>query len=190
MTGVQTCALPIFNTINIYNESLSVSDWSGNDVIRIEGQAGDDIIRDWDLASHIDGGADNDDIFGGGGADILTGGAGNDTFSYENTSDGGDTITDFVGSGGVGDVLEFDGNNFGISDATEGVGWDFINAAVDMAGNNGSINPSFIFDTTGGDDIYELYYDADGGTASGAPILIAIMNDADLTAADIDVLVY
>jgi Ca2+-binding RTX toxin-like protein len=47
---------------------------------------------------------------GGGGHDILTGGAGNDTFVFQRGEADGNTITDFAGDGaGHGDVLVFSG---------------------------------------------------------------------------------
>ena len=44
----------------------------------------------------ITGNPGNDNIYGGYGADILTGESGVDTFIFLSTNDTGDTITDFV----------------------------------------------------------------------------------------------
>jgi Ca2+-binding RTX toxin-like protein len=49
-----------------------------------------------------------------GGADILTGGAGDDTFVFGPGAANGDTVTDFSGNGAsVGDVIELNGYGSG-----------------------------------------------------------------------------
>ncbi|NDC89159.1 MAG: hypothetical protein EB075_10195, partial [Bacteroidetes bacterium] len=47
-------------------------------------------------ANILNGSDDNDVIYGLGGADTLTGGAGKDRFVYQRAEEGGDTITDFT----------------------------------------------------------------------------------------------
>ncbi len=65
--------------------------------------SGNDTIGGSSVANVIDGGAGNDSLTGGGGKDTLTGGLGTDTFKYLVKADSGiaglavsDTVTDFV----------------------------------------------------------------------------------------------
>ena len=67
----------------------------GAAVDNIDGGSGDDIISAGDGDDIIDGGA---------GSDTLTGGGGDDTFVFTKSSNGTDTITDFVISD---DILQF-----------------------------------------------------------------------------------
>ena len=69
-------------------------------VVNITGGAGADAIT---------GGSGADTLTGGGGADALTGGGGQDTFVYNAVGDFGDTISDFLNSGGApaADLLDF-----------------------------------------------------------------------------------
>jgi Ca2+-binding RTX toxin-like protein len=60
------------------------------------------------------GDANNNRITGGGGADLLAGNGGNDTFVFTPGAANGDQIVDFDGAGaGSGDVLEFSGYGAG-----------------------------------------------------------------------------
>lgn len=89
---------------------------AGNDTI--DGGAGNDTI---------DGGSGNDTLDGGTGADMLTGGADADVFIVD---DGGDTITDFDATMGIGDA-DSANNDFvdltGFYNATTLAAWNAAN---------------------------------------------------------------
>lgn len=72
----------------------SVTGGTGTDTLN--GDDGADYLTGAAAADTISGGAGNDTIIGGAADDNLTGGAGNDIFTFENTGNGNDTITDFV----------------------------------------------------------------------------------------------
>ena len=77
MTGVQTCALPIYDVLE---------GGFGNDII--SGLAGDDTITGDDGDDTIDGGAGDDTISGDNGDDTIDGGIGTDMVSYANAGAG------------------------------------------------------------------------------------------------------
>lgn len=174
------------DTYELDSSTPFFSSWGSEDTITIEGNDGDDVLTsNWTQAATIDGGTGNDYLTSGEATDTLTGGVGEDTFYYRATSHGGDTITDFSATD---DTFQFDGSNFDISDATESVGWDFVTGAVDETGNNGSSSlATFIFDNTDVDGHYDLYFDVDGNGSSTA-VLIAHIDNADMTAADIEII--
>jgi len=115
-----------------------------------------------------------DQITGGAGNDTLTGGDGADVFVFNSPADGTDTITDFVS--GVDDI--------GISVAGFGRGL--------VAGGSVSVqhvddlssaaNAQFIFDSsaTGGN----LYWDTDGGASDNAVLLARLNGVSGLTSGD------
>ncbi|HEX8064659.1 MAG TPA: Ig-like domain-containing protein, partial [Allosphingosinicella sp.] len=76
-----------------------------NGTFKVSGGAGDDMILGGKGADRIRGNAGNDNIYGYEGADELTGGAGDDRFAYDFTSHStaaaSDTITDFT----TGDMI-------------------------------------------------------------------------------------
>jgi len=85
----------------------------------LNGEAGDDSLDGGSGNDTLFGDTGNDTLFGGTGNDTLTGGAGNDTltggagadrFTYNATTEGIDTITDFTIA--QGDVLAFRASAF------------------------------------------------------------------------------
>jgi hypothetical protein len=139
----------------------------GNDAINgdvgmnwISGDAGDDTID----------AKDGDDyIIGGLGSDTITTGDGMDNILYYNTSQGGDTITDFDPDN---DFFAFRNGGFGFG-TNEFDPLPDANFVYDPALMTPG-NPTFIYDTTTG----VLSFDADG-TAGGA-INIATLTGAPL----------
>jgi Ca2+-binding RTX toxin-like protein len=71
----------------------------------IDGQTGADIVRGGSFAETLIGGIGNDRIDGNGGDDVVSLGAGRDTFSW-NPGDGSDTVDGQAGS----DTLRFNGS--------------------------------------------------------------------------------
>lgn len=115
----------------------------GNDIIN--GGAGDDIIF---------GQEGNDRITGGLGKDLLHGGSGADTFVYNNTNEGGDTILDFDAA--EGDVLD-------LSTLLSGIGYDPVNDAI----NN------FVFATdTGAGTVIKVDVTGSGNAAAATTIAV------------------
>jgi serralysin len=87
---------------NAVNNVLSGLD--GNDAITdsaggndtLNGGTGNDVLNGGIGNDTLIGGTGQDELYGGAGQDTLTGGAGQDIFFFTNSSDGIDTITDFV----------------------------------------------------------------------------------------------
>jgi VCBS repeat-containing protein len=121
----------------------------------------------------------NDRIVGGAGNDTLTGGPGNDTFVINSPSDGVDTITDFARGA---DVLEINAAAFGHGLVAGGTA-PLISAAdlasVPVQGANGY----FILDTTN-PGAGDLYWDATGGGATDATLLVHLTNVTTLFPSD------
>src|SRR5262249_12346229 len=76
--------------------------------VTLDGGAGDDDLRGGDGADTLIGGSGNDHIDGNIGADTATMGSGDDTFQWD-PGDGSDTVD---GQGGT-DTLAFNGSNAG-----------------------------------------------------------------------------
>lgn len=132
-------------------------------------------------ADTITGGSGVDKIIGGAGSDILSGGTGADIFKYQDTTDCGDQIQDFVSGQ---DKMSFNYQFFNGS-TTGGaliVGNFISGAGVTTASTTGQY---YIFDTTS----HILYYDADGSNNVSNPLAIADFsaNGANLTNADISI---
>jgi Ca2+-binding RTX toxin-like protein len=121
-------------------------------------------------------------LLGQDGADVLTGGTGDDLFRYTLASHGGDTITDFGAATGNNDRFSIDASGFGgglaggsLSASQFVLRTTNSNAATDS-------NDRFIFNSV----TNTLWFDVDGTGATG-PVLIATLqaNAADLTVDDI-----
>ena len=104
---------------------------------------------------------------GGPGTDLLVGGAGNDTFAWNASTEGGDNITDFKVSGI--DVLRFNAAAFGFAPGHVLVnGSEFIANTSPVSNHAG---PTFLMNTS----LHNLSFDADG-TGAGAAVLISHLN--------------
>jgi hypothetical protein len=142
-----------------------------------DGTAGDDVLTGGAVAGVLAGGDGNDNItagtagdvlVGGNGNDVLTGGAAADSFRYNATTEGTDTINNFtVGTDKISVATgAFGGLAIGSNPAA---GTQFISGAGTVAAD-GAGAPQFIYNTTTG----ELRYDADG--AAGGEVLLATLN--------------
>jgi lysophospholipase L1-like esterase len=111
-------------------------------------------------------------IQGGGGSDRLTGGAGADSFVYNNSNQGGDTITDFTPS----DFFRISATGFGAGLAS-GVSLSTTASATGVLVNgSNSISGNATFLYSGG----TLRFDADG-TGAGAAVAIATLSSGPTT---------
>lgn len=143
------------------------------------GGAGDDSLKGGDGNDVLSGGAGNDLMIGGAGADRFVGPAqGNDTFFYEGTYEGNDTIENF-GNGAsfwfhpYSDIDTIAPSNFM---TVGGAGYD---------GTGGTSAPRFVFWDNGAGG-GKLYYDSNGSAAGGGYV-IATIEHGTVTASDIHV---
>ena len=135
----------------------------------------------------FDAGAGNDILFGREGADRLTGGAGQDGFSYNKPGEGGDTITDFSAVDDSIRVKSGAGAFTGLSAGTGAINAAEFQATADAQNDVVGAGVRFVFhDGTGTPaDPSTLYYDSDGGTSANRILLAVIENGATLTNADV-----
>ena len=152
------------------NDTLSGA--NGNDYL--DGGSGNDFLTgDYynPLTGYSDtliGGTGNDTLLGGVGSDLLTGGAGQDNFRFDFTSEGIDTITDFVVAddtigiyGGLPDYVHGFGGGL-----TKGTTITTAQFALGLAATDPS--DRFIYNKNSG----SLFFDADG-TGAGAQVQLA-----------------
>lgn len=100
------------------SENDSLMGDTGNDVL--SGDAGNDFISGGADADSITGGDGDDSIYGGDGIDTLVGNLGADTFTYTETSNFGDIITDYNDTT-ITDKIYLDVSNVGLfSEAYQG----------------------------------------------------------------------
>ncbi|MBF0111064.1 MAG: M10 family metallopeptidase [Magnetococcales bacterium] len=172
----------------------------------LTGNAGKDELRGNDGNDTLSGGSSADTLYGGGGADILRGGSGNDTlsgnsgadqltggsgsdrltggsdadqFRFTQSSEGGDTITDF--SSTQGDKLVFTSSNFGkLSIGT-------VSASrfrASSSGNASTTSQRFLFNTSTG----VLKYDPDGSGSQSAVTIATLSNVSTLSASSLQII--
>jgi Ca2+-binding RTX toxin-like protein len=116
--------------------------------LNIIGMGEDDML----FMDIMDGGADDDDLWGNFGDDELTGGTGADTFHYEDVfTDGNDTILDFL-DGGDADMVNLDDL------------FDALEASYDAAGYDTDAErmAALIFTDAGGDLVLTIDDSLDG----------------------------
>lgn len=137
------------------------------------GKRGNDTLFGGDGKDCLSGGEDDDTLVGGAGADTLTGGSGIDVFRYDNTSEGGDRITDFECGR---DKIVVYSPNFGA--LAEGA---LSGSAFVVNGPATDAIATFLYNTA----TQALSFDADG-TGAGAAITIATFDGrTPLSASDI-----
>jgi Ca2+-binding RTX toxin-like protein len=123
----------------------------------IDGGTGDDVIAGDQLyaftiaaTSEIVGGDDTidggggADVIQGGGIDVMTGGSGDDTFTYLSTADGGDTIVDCDAGHDTIGVSAIDSGDGGAGDFTWGGSIATVNGIWYTEGGS---NTTLHFDT-------------------------------------------
>ncbi|HAG85638.1 MAG TPA: hypothetical protein DCL61_32000 [Cyanobacteria bacterium UBA12227] len=156
---------------NSRNNTLRGSD--GQDTLK--GYGGDDQLRGGDDNDILIGNSGNDQLIGGEGADQLTGETGNDHFYFYQTSEGIDTITDFVVSDDT-IYVSSSGLGGGLTPREE------ITSAQFRIGSRARDNSDrFIYNSNTG----ALFFDIDG-TDSSAQIQIAQLSTGlALTHADL-----
>ncbi|MEG3437630.1 calcium-binding protein, partial [Pannus brasiliensis CCIBt3594] len=100
--GVDSVSASVSHTLGFGIENLTLTGFgningtgNGNNNV-ITGNSGSNFLSGDAGNDTINGGSGDDTITGGAGADLLTGGFGVNTFVYNNLSEGGDTITDFI----------------------------------------------------------------------------------------------
>ncbi len=122
----------------------------------------------------LDGGAGNDTLIGGYGNDTIKGGNGADKFTYTDTNQGIDTITDFK-SGEDSIVISAAGF---ASDLTVGV----LSSDQFVLGSNAvDADDRFLYDNG------NLFYDADGTGSASAVLIATLKGNPAITNDDIEV---
>ena len=109
MTGVQTCALPIYD-LKGNNGADTLDGGLGDDDLK--GNGGDDNLDGGDGDDNLKGNGGDDDLYGGAGNDVLAGGGGDD---YLNGGDGDDVMkggggADTIDGGAGNDTLKVEGD--------------------------------------------------------------------------------
>ncbi|RXF75561.1 calcium-binding protein [Hansschlegelia zhihuaiae] len=153
-------------------DGLKLDGGAGDDLIK--GSGGADTVGGGDGRDTIDGGAGRDRLTGGAGSDQLTGGVGGDVFVFDDAR-GADVVTDFD----QGDMIEVKAAAFDL----DLPGGDLDDSAFVAAKNPAAAGtkPQFLYDLDDG----LLLLDLDG-KAGDDPILVATINGApDLSADDI-----
>ncbi|MBP9182462.1 MAG: calcium-binding protein [Fuscovulum sp.] len=160
-------------------------------VERILGSAGGDVVRGDAAANQLLGGAGNDaldgaagaDLMRGGqGADTLTGGLGNDTFRFQNLTECGDVITDFLNVAGDNDKFQILASAFGGGLVAGALAANQFQSRADNVAQDA--DDRFIFRTTD----RTLWFDADGTGADAAIMVADLQAGAVVTAADIQLI--
>ena len=117
--------------------------------VKINGEAGNDVLWGSNGNDTINGGDGNDTIFGGTGSDTLTGSTGSDTFQFTATA-GSDVITDFDVSGDAIELYYRTQDNHTNSDLnlTNGIlTWDVDSTSNDVVIDlSASVNSSDLVD--------------------------------------------
>jgi Ca2+-binding RTX toxin-like protein len=148
---------------------------SGNDTIYgntspdVGGDSGD-FIYGGSGRDTIDGQDGNDVIYGGTGQDLLTGGAGNDTFVYTKATDTGDFIFDFTQG-----QDKIDLSALGLTAAS-------FDGALSAKGAVGAHEFGFLTYNNGTTTVTTIYVDTDG--VYGADMEITLVSNTTLTLND------
>ena len=144
-------------------------------IVDNDGTTGDDNLVGSTGADIMSGGDGNDTLTGGASADNLTGGNGTDSFRYNATTEGTDTIADFTA--GTDKILVSQATFGGLSAGTLAAA-NFVSGTAATAAV-----PQFLYDSTTGN----LSFDIDGTGATAAVTLATLTGTPALTNTDIEV---
>ncbi|MEB3318100.1 MAG: SdrD B-like domain-containing protein [Cyanobacteriota bacterium] len=147
--------------------------------VTLNGGAGNDMLQGGTSSDRLTGGSGDDTLIGGAKNDTLTGGSGADRFTFNTTTEGIDSITDFRSS--HGDKIAISASRFGggLNAGTLLTAGQFIQGSASVSASNRLIfNPAN----------KKLSFDPDGTGALEA-IPLATVNNASLVANDILVIV-
>jgi Ca2+-binding RTX toxin-like protein len=170
---------------SLANAAINTGFAAGDTYNSIENLAGskfDDSLFGNNSANVINGGAGNDTIKGYGGNDTLTGGAGEDTFNFNTALDAAtnvDTISDF---NDADDTVQLDNVVFTALAATGALASGFFRA--NATGTAQDSNDYIVYET----DTGKLFYDADGNGAGAAIQFATLAGNPVITAADFAVI--
>ena len=148
--------------------ALNVDASLTTNALRIQGNAGDNVITGTVYADQISGNEGNDSIIGGRGNDSLSGGTGADIFRFDTAPNGSinfDAITDFLAADG--DIIQLE-NAVYTALTTTGTLADIAFANAAMASTSAQ---RVLYNSVNG----QLLYDSDG-SGSLAPILFATLS--------------
>jgi serralysin len=149
-----------------------------NSVENLAGSKFDDSLFGNNSANVINGGAGNDTIKGYGGNDTLIGGAGEDTFNFNAGLDAA-TNVDTIGDFNVADdTVQLDNVVFTALAATGALASGFFRA--NATGTAQDSNDYIVYET----DTGKLFYDADGNGAGAAIQFATLAGNQAITAAD------
>ena len=160
--------------------TIDASGLTGSNYVIVDGRNmnGDNTFKGGGGTDILIGGDGNDILAGGGGIDTLKGGGGANHFVFNAPSEGGDHIVDFKHGSDSIDVLL--ANFAGLSGKGTVASSDFVTSDNAATANLGSAH--FAYNTSSG----ELFYDSNGGDASGATRILLVVLDNHLALAATD----
>ncbi|MEA3041019.1 MAG: hypothetical protein QOC65_508, partial [Sphingomonadales bacterium] len=174
----------------VINGAIRVKSGSGNDVVtaaldlrsQLETGSGNDTVTGANLSDVIFAGADNDILFGRGGADQLDTGTGNDRVRYTALSDSAgatiDTVYNFVSGSDVVDVLNLQG--------FAGKTINFAGNAANLAAAQALLTPGdSTLDAVFQQDNHSLWFDNGDGVLNASDLHIVLSGVASLAGADV-----
>lgn len=132
-------------------------------------------------ADSLSGGAGSDSIVGGSGKDVLAGGLGIDHFVYTGLWEAGDLISDFTNSGANNDDFQIKGAAFGALPVGAIASGQFVSRADNLAQD---ADDRFIFRTTD----KTLWFDSNGNGAGGLTMLADLQASATMSYLDITII--
>jgi Ca2+-binding RTX toxin-like protein len=120
-----------------------------------------------------------DVLIGGQGGDRMVGGAGSDEFTYNDTTEGGDRITDYGNVAGNDDTFVFRAAGFGGGLSAGSLAAAQFQSRADNVAQDA--DDRFIFNTA----TQTLWFDVNGNVAGGLTLIATVQAGVVLTAGDI-----